>query len=140
MDYIDVFQQYLSEAITMDSAEIQIKEICTKLQVAGNARECAKATICLSFFRRYKQYNMGKIKIGDLLLFIRDFVLYIGRFQFPQQITEAVQKRGDAFGVFVAGDGAVDVIDTLPPYLKDNRHFINEVYRLGEESDTTLSD
>lgn len=136
MDYMEVFHEYLQGNITRNSAEIEIGKIMPALLNAGKNREYAKASLCLTYFKRYQQYNTGQINAKDLVLFIRDFVLFLGRFQFPRLITEAVNREGNSLGVFVAADGAVDVIDRIPAALKGNEYFIREVYDFGNNSKT----
>ncbi len=132
MDYMALFREYLSGNITMHTAELQIEELLPKLLSAGQLRDHAKASLCMTYFMRYRQYNTGIITAQDLILFIRDFVLYVGRSQFPHLITDTVKREGSALGVYVATDGAVDVVDMIPTSVASNKHFIQEVYQLGE--------
>lgn len=134
MDYMDVFRAYLDGKISINSAEMQMGKFLKSLQNAGHICDLAKASLCMTYFKRYGQYNTGQINAGDLMLFIRDFILFIGRFRFPRLITNAVQRDGEPFGVFVAADGAVDALEKIPKVIEDNTHFVKEVYRLGEGS------
>ena len=134
MDYMEIFQAYLDGCLNINSAEIQMRKLAKDLQNAGQMRELAKASLCMTYFKRYTQYNTGKIKAGDFMLFMRDFVLFVGRFRFPRLVTDAVLREGEAFGVFVATDGAVDALEKVPKAIEDHKNYIKEAYRFGEES------
>lgn len=133
MNYMEVFERYLNNEISVTTADAIIEKMLPEILVSGNIKEYEKAIYCRTYFQRYKQYNSGEIGAKDLLLFIRDFVIYVGRFQFPRLISDVVDRQGSELGVFVAADGAVDVIDICPEDLKENKHFIDEVYELGKD-------
>lgn len=133
MGYLEIFNEYLSGRTSSSSAEDQINELLPRLLNEGKSKEYAKASLCMTFFKRCRQYNTGEIKAGDLLLFIRDFVLYVGRFRLPRFVTDVVNREGDALGIITTVNGEVDVIEKIPSALKDNKHYIQEVYRLGDE-------
>ena len=133
--YMDIFRAYINCELSEQSAQSKIAEILPELLYKGKKQDYAKATLCYTYFIRYRQYKSGKIEAMDLLLFIRDFILFVGRSRFPHLITDVVLKKGTALGVFVAPDGAVDVVDKIPDSLVDNKSFINDVYRLGEGID-----
>ncbi len=132
MDYMEVFQAYLEGSLSINSAEIQIGSLLKKLNESGHTKDLAKASLCMTYFKRYEQYNAEKIKSGDFMLFMRDFVLSVGRFRFPRLVTDAVRRDGDPFGVFVAADGAVDALEIIPKGIEENTRFINETYHFEE--------
>lgn len=140
MDYMDIFQAYLDGSISISSAEIQMRNLAKNLQNSGKMGEHAKAILCITYFKRYTQYNTGRIKTGDFMLFMRDFILFVGRFRFPRLVTDAVLRDGAPFGVFVAADGAVDVLEKVPKAIEEHNNFIKEVYRLGEGSNDALEE
>ena len=133
MEYMEVFKSYLEEEISVTTADLKIKKMLPVLLGNGLIKEYAKASLCRTYFQRYKQYNSGKIGSKDLLIFIRDFVLFMGRFKFPRLIADIVERYGDDLGVIVAQDGAIDVVDKFPKTLQDKKHFIQQVYELGDE-------
>ena len=94
MDFIDIFREYLEGKLSAPSAETRIRDLLPALLSAGRMKEYARATYVLTYFMRYEQYNMTKISAMDLLLFMRDFVLFVGRFPFPRLITDAVRRDG----------------------------------------------
>ena len=94
MDYMDIFQAYLDGSISISSAEIQMRNLAKNLQNSGKMGEHAKAILCITYFKRYTQYNTGRIKTGDFMLFMRDFILFVGRFRFPRLVTDAVLRDG----------------------------------------------
>lgn len=134
MDYMETFQAYLNGRLNINSAEIQMRKLAKSLQDAGQMREFAKVSLCITYFKRYAQYNTGKIKAGDFMLFMRDFVLFVGRFRFPYLVTDAVIRNGESFGVFIAADGAVDILEEVPKAIEEHKNYIKEAYRLGEGS------
>lgn len=140
MDYMEIFQAYLDGSLNINSAEIQMGEFAKSLQNTRQMREIAKASLCMTYFKRYTQYNTGKIKAGDFMLFIRDFVLFVGRFRFPRLVTDAVLRDGAPFGVFVAADGAVDALEKVPKAIENHKNYIKEVYTLGEGGNETMSE
>lgn len=133
MEYMDVFSNYLNKEISLSTAEIKIEKMLPVLKAEGRIKDYEKASLCLTYFKRYKQYDSGEINPKDLLIFIRDFVLYIGRFKFPKLITDVVDHYGDELSVVIAQDGAVDVTEKYPQSLVENKKFIRQVYSLGEE-------
>lgn len=133
MEYMEVFRNYLNDEISVSTADLKIEKMLPVLLEKGLVKEYAKALLCRTYFQRYKQYNSGKIGPKDLLIFIRDFVLFMGRFKFPRLISDVVERYGDELGVVVAQDGAIDVVERCPKNLKDNKHFIQQVYELGSE-------
>lgn len=133
MDYMETFLNYLEGNLDSSKAVDIIKQQSEELLIAGKIKEYEKAVLCLTYFIRYQQYNVGKISGKDLLLFLRDFVLYVGRIRFPRLITDAVQRDGSDIGVFVADDNAVDITEIIPEDLKENKSYIDEVYDLSED-------
>ena len=129
--YMDIFRAYINCELSEQSAQSKIAEILPELLYKGKKQDYAKATLCYTYFIRYRQYKSGKIEAMDLLLFIRDFILFVGRSRFPHLITDVVLKKGTALGVFVAPDGAVDVVDKIPDSLVDNKSFINDSLSLN---------
>lgn len=137
MDFMEVFLAYLNSEISASAAEVKIEKMLPALRSAGRSRDYARATLCITYFRRYHQYDAGKIKSRDFMLFIRDFVLFVGRFRFPRLIADLIAREGDFLGVFVARDGAVDAVERYPQSMEAeaDRRFIQEVYQFGKEGE-----
>ncbi len=133
MDYMEVFFEYLNNELGLSAAETKIEKMLPVLQRNGRIKDYEKASLCLTYFKRYRQYNSGEITAKDLLLFVRDFVLFMGRFKFPRLITDVVDRHGDEFNVIIAPDGAVDVAEKIPSALQEDKDFIRQVYSLGED-------
>lgn len=132
MDYLDIFLKCIDGEIDSSKASEIIKQQAEELLLLGRIREYEKAVLCLTYFIRYHQYNVGKISGNDLVLFLRDFVLYVGRVRFPRLIQDAVKRDGGKIGLFVADDGAVDVTVRIPDDIKEHKPYIDEVYSLSE--------
>ena len=110
MDYMEVFLKCIEGDIDTSKASEIIRQQADALLLSGEIKEYEKAVLCLTYFIRYRQYNTGKISGDDLMLFLRDFVFYVGRVRFPRLIQDAVRREGSKIGLFVAGDRAVDAI------------------------------
>ena len=132
MDYMEVFLKCIEGDIDTSKASEIIRQQADALLLSGEIKEYEKAVLCLTYFIRYRQYNTGKISGDDLMLFLRDFVFYVGRVRFPRLIQDAVRREGSKIGLFVAGDGAVDAIVIIPEDLKEQKAYIEEVYSLSE--------
>lgn len=132
MDYLEVFINCLEGNLDASKASELIRQQADTLLLAGKTKEYEKAILCLTFFIRYRQYNTGKISGNDLVLFLRDFVLFVGRVRFPRLIQDAVHRDGNKFGVYVADDGAIDATVKIPDELKEQKAYIDEVYSLSE--------
>ena len=61
MDYIDVFRAYINGELSEQSAQSRIAEILPVLLDKGKKQDYAQATLCYTFFIRYRQYNLGMI-------------------------------------------------------------------------------
>lgn len=138
MDCIDIFKRYTNGKLGASEADALIGRQLPDLLKAGRLNDYEKGVLCRTYFLRFRQYNSWKISAKDLLLFLRDFVLYIGRFRFPQLITDTVKNSGDDYGLFVAEDDAVDVIEKIPECLKEYEDAINEVYALKENDSVKI--
>lgn len=132
MSYIDAFKGYGRHQMSTNDAITKITEDYTKLLLAGNLREATKAQLCLTFFSRYSQYNKGTISRQDLLLFLRDFILFVGRFPMPTILENAIRESGNDYGLDIAEDGYVDAASILPEWLP-NKVFVQQVYKLSQE-------
>ena len=130
MGYMEVFHDYLANKKTADVARSEIEMMLPKLLLKDSKADYFKAQMCITYFKRYTQYNYGKIKAKDLLLFLRDFVLFVGRFKFPRLISDVVKFEGSTLGVYIGNDGAVDASEMVPGFISSNRDFIKEVYHL----------
>lgn len=143
MSYIDFFRDYIQKKIPSGSAAIKIAEERKALLQTGKIDESTRANLCLVFFVRYKQYNSGTISRQDLLLFVRDFILFVGRFPMPPIIEMAIRESGIEYGLSIAADGCADAACILPEWLP-NQSFVNEVYGLSnagqEESFMSIGD
>ena len=68
MDFIEIFFEYLESRLSASSAEAKIKTLLPEILASGRMRDYVRASMCLTYFKRYRQYNSGQIKAGDLLL------------------------------------------------------------------------
>ena len=131
MDYMEIFLEYLSGNIDASTAGIRISKCLPDLKNEKDMRDYVKAGMCMTYFKRYQQYNIGKIKAKDLLLFMRDFVFFVGRFRFPRFVADIVTREGISLGVFVNLAGEIDITEDIPAEIKDNERFIHDVYQLS---------
>ena len=105
MDYLEVFINCLEGNLDASKASELIRQQADTLLLAGKTKEYEKAILCLTFFIRYRQYNTGKISGNDLVLFLRDFVLFVGRVRFPRLIQDAVHRDGNKFNADAVAAG-----------------------------------
>ena len=131
MDFMEIFREYLNDQITTNSAEAKIRALLPELLDAGNITDYVKSSYVLTYFKRYRQYNTTKISAMDLLIFMRDFILFVGRFRFPRLISDAVIKDGKKLGLYLTASGEVDVIELYPEAIKPHTRFVKEVYGLS---------
>ena len=131
MSYIELFENYLTKKLSSASARAQIEEEYARLVSMKETRDEVRANLCLTFFTRYKQYNCGEISRQDLLLFLRNFILFVGRFPMPPLIEKVIRESGLQFGLSVATDGCVDASYLFPEWLP-NQSFVKQVYELKE--------
>ena len=136
MDYMETFMQYIDGEIDATMASMIISRQKEQLLSEGKTKEYNKALLCLTYFQRYRQYDSGRISGKDLMLFIRDFILFVGKFRFPRLVQDAVRREGNNFGLFVTSDGEVDVITKMPSFLNDDKQIIDDVYSLSETDNT----
>jgi ATP-dependent DNA helicase RecQ len=133
MKYFDAFCEFLVKGTAWPQTKNVISQEIAKYISAGNQKDAAKAQYCLQYYTRFQQYNQGKISRQDLFLFIRDFILYVGRCKMPQFVTSLILQDGQIYGLSVASDGAVDATAALPEWL-GNRQFVEQVYNLGDDA------
>lgn len=137
MSYIDIFGEFALQKIKANDAVVQIKQELQTLLQKGEKGDAARAKMCLIFFTRYGQYNSGTISRHDLLLFVRDFILFVGRFPMPGIIEYAIRESGTEYGLSVAADGCADAATTLPEWFP-YQSFVNEVYSLIDDKTSAL--
>lgn len=132
MDFIEIFFEYLESRLSASSAEAKIKTLLPEILASGRMRDYVRASMCLTYFKRYRQYNSGQIKAGDLLLFMRDFVLFVGRFRFPKLITDVTSRDGAKLGIYVTAHDEIDVVENYKGLKEAHIRFVRDVYDLNE--------
>ena len=60
MSFMDVFLSYLKNEISVSLAEQKIEKMLPILRTAGKSKEYAKASLCMTYFKRYHQYNRSE--------------------------------------------------------------------------------
>lgn len=133
MDSSEILRQYLSGALSIELAYSVLEENADK----NRYPESAKARCCLNFIERYKQYEISAITQEELLLCIRDLILFTGKVQVPDQIACLVRKQGGHFDLILEADNWVTAVTRLPSWLKDHS-FVEKVYAF--KSDEVIVD
>lgn len=131
MSYIELFSDYARGKEPASGAEGRIGEEYARLLGEGKVSEATRAQLCLTFFTRYRQYNSGAISRQDLLLFLRDFILFVGRFPMPAPVEAIIRQSGTEYGLSIAADGCADAADILPEWFP-NPDFVHQVYGLDD--------
>lgn len=139
MTYLDIFRNGLEGHLSREDAKRRLQEEAMNLFRNGQSRDCARAELCLTYFSRYEQYDHQQISVKDLLLFMRDFVLFVGQFHWPRLITDAVRHDGAAFGLYLTSNEEVDVIEQYPKELNAYADTIHEIYHLDQGSENPRS-
>lgn len=121
----EILKQYLCGALSKDLTSSYLLEIIKK----GINPEAAKARYCLSFIERVKQYQAGEISADELLLCLRDIVLYSGKTQVSKEIVDLVSTRGKNYDLIREADNIVTAVMRLPKWFKSD-NFVNQVYSL----------
>jgi len=128
MGYRELFLEYVNGNLSFSAAAAKLAREAGVQNT--NPVEARKAGICASYFTHYDWYNHGGISRNDFLMFLRDFILYLGRSPMPKLVEQIVRESGSAFGLSVAPDGCVDAAFDLPEWL-ENQKFVREVYALA---------
>jgi ATP-dependent DNA helicase RecQ len=123
MDSSVILKQYLSGALSNELAYSTLEENVNK----NIYPESAKARCCLSFIERYKQYEASGVTQEELLLCLRDLILFTGKVQVTEQISRLVGIRGKHFDLILEADNWVTAVMRLPGWLQDHS-FVEEVY------------
>lgn len=132
MEYLELFTGYVRGALSPEVAAHRIAQQQEELSRRGLVREAERANLCASYFSHFDRYNHGLISRQDLLLFLRDFILYLGRTKLPPFVEQLVRESGGPFGLSVASDGTVDATLALPDWL-EGREKVEQVYALSSD-------
>lgn len=128
MGYRQLFSEYVSGTLPFSAASARVRR--EGQTFTGNGQELEKARICSSYFDHYDQYNHGYISCSDFLMFLRDFILYLGRTPMPQSVELLVRENGSKFGLSVSADGCIDAAYHIPEWL-EQKEFVHEAYSLS---------
>lgn len=135
MIYTEILKQFLNKSIKRNQAETELKSELNNQVSLRNMREASKIRYCLYFVMRYEQYLSGEISLMDYLIFLRDFLLHVGRIQVTDQIYKLVQQHGKLVDITAERDEYISVTLNLPRWFHE-RDFVEEVYGI---KDTTIS-
>lgn len=128
MDSSLILNQYLSGAISCKLAYSSLEEHANK----NIYPQAARARCCMSFIERCKQYDASTITKEELLLSLRDLILFTGKVQIPEQIARVVEKYGNQYDLILEADRWVTAVMRLPDWLKDHS-FVEQVYALKSD-------
>ncbi len=132
MNYNEVFQKYLHGEIAEEAAAGQLSVMIKECIDAGWFKEAARAEVVRTYFIRYRQYDSGEISPRDFLLYLRELILFAGKMRLPRWVTDLVSGSGSETGLYVTGEGSVDVVGRYPEYLQNVQTFVEEVYHLDD--------
>lgn len=117
MEYRELFSSYVETPISAPTVVSQLKKNIEFLQNRGQITDAAKAQICIIYFLRLSQYNNGVISRDDFLLFLRDFVLYLGQLKLPDFVQCIIRESGEQYGLHVSTEGIVSATFSIPAWL-----------------------
>jgi superfamily II DNA or RNA helicase len=135
MIYTEIIKKFLSKNLNRNQAEIELKSELNKHIYRGNMRKASKIRYCIYFMLRYEQFIYGELSLMDYLVFLRDFLIHVGRIQVTEQIHKLVQQKGRLMDIIAEKDNYVSVTLRLPSWFHD-REFVEEVYGI---KDMTIS-
>jgi len=125
MDSILILNQYLSGAITDKKAFSSLEENANK----NIYPQAARSRCCMTFIERHKQYEATTITKEELLLSLRDLILFIGKVQMPEHVARIVEKSGTQYDLILESDRWVTAVMRFPIWFKDDS-FVEQVYDL----------
>lgn len=132
IQYKEIFQDYQNGNISKDEANKSFIKACEEFEKTGNAKEAEKARICSIFILRERQLSINKISKLDFLLFLRDFILFVGRFKPSSSIRSLIKECEQNLSLFEESDGYINTPHKYPDWLS-NHEFIDQTYILGED-------
>lgn len=120
-----ILKQYLTGAMSYELAYSTLEEHSNK----NIYPQAASARCCMSFIERCKQYETAVITKEELLINLRDLILFTGKVQVTEQIARIVEKVGNQYDLILEADCWVTAILRLPDWLKGHS-FVEQVYSL----------
>jgi len=122
--------RYLAGAATYESALLLLNKIVSSALYP----DAEKARCCMRFIERYIQYCAAQISGNELLLSLRDLVLFTGRLQIPVRVSELVLSHGKEYDLIRESGDWVTCMLQLPTWFKD-KEFVRQVYSFESDSE-----
>ncbi|QTE70313.1 ATP-dependent DNA helicase RecQ [Clostridiales bacterium FE2011] len=131
MKVVDVVRSVMSEQMSLGIALKDLQELIDEglvdhrlLQMGRQGRR---------FLSRWRDYLYGQNKISDedLLMALRDTVLWLGKLPAPVLLRNLVEKKGNDFGLYVETSGDIAAIVSEPGWYV-NDHYVRQCYGLDD--------
>ena len=88
MRHIEIVSEYFNKKMTLSNALKDMNKLCENSYDSGNKSLAFKISLCATLLKRTEQFNRNVISSSDYLMFVRDFVLYVGKIELPGYIVE----------------------------------------------------
>lgn len=125
MNSHEIITQYLCGSLPRKDARASLEDIIRKERYP----ETAKARYCTGFITRYEQYHSGKVTTDELLMSLRDLILFTGKISVPDDIINIVRSQGGIHNIIEESNRTVTAVMTLPKWFHDDS-FTKNVYTL----------
>ena len=135
-----ILDQLATDEITSTVALNQLEMVISGEECKYDARAAMQARCAYSLVRRIHQYYSGVASENDLMLCIRETILFLGRIQLAHDLYALVQQSGSKYNLTCEGNMEVSGSRKQPAWLKPES-FIEDVYtmKIPEEQESPSS-
>jgi superfamily II DNA/RNA helicase len=124
MNYHEIIQKYVAGEIS----NIDALSILDHQQSINKEKNRAfKLNYYRTCIHRYEQYKEQKISAIELMVFLRDFILILGKLQVNEEIVTLVQEKGHSIGLFTEQNNHINVRLNLPSWFTEES-YVKDVY------------
>jgi hypothetical protein len=126
-DYNEIIKQYANNSISEQTAKEQLNALLSHYVNTKNKSIILKIRYCLLLITRHNQYKARSISTTDFLVFLRDYLLFVGRLQVISDIYWLVRSKGERYGIFTESNNYINAAFNLPRWFED-KDFVEIVY------------
>ncbi|WP_139490108.1 DEAD/DEAH box helicase [Brevibacillus dissolubilis] len=129
MNIVESVSQALRNPSSLQSTIAIFKEEIAWTEQSGGIRELQEQRCTVRFLTRAIQYSERLLGEADFLAALRDFILFVGSLQVPDNVANLVRKSGAEFDIYVEDPN--NTVNARIKWIGDNERFIHQVY--GQE-------
>lgn len=130
MRSIEALEKYLSGEVGRKSTRLFFES----LEIGDDLRQHVKNHVCYSFFLRYTMYREGLVSERELVLKLRELILYVGRIRCGEALKRIVLEYGTEYGLFCQEETYVNATLKLPNWFYRDESFVKNIYSLSKNS------